>query len=500
MHSFDDFKSSYKGDAFDDDWIRTYYSVDASEHQIYPSIICYPKDKSDIVESLHYSRKKNLSVTCRGAGTGLLGQSLSNGLILDFTKFMNNILEIDTKSNIVFVQPGVVKGVLDKELKKHDKFLPPDPASSNYCTVGGMVSNNSSGAHSLGFGSTIDYLCYIDFIYADGTEGYAKNDNCDEKMKKFLSPILPYYKQIISVYPRVNKNSCGYRIDSLFNKGFKPQNIFAASEGTLGIFNSIGLKIMDIPVFRSLFLVSFSDILIASKYVKKLLSTSPVAIELLDSSVIDSFIQSSILNKKNGCLVFVEYFYEFKNKIDFIHNSLLNKIKPDGQIVEQAHDDLSIIKLWHSRKNALNLAIKNTIGTRKPFTITEDTTVHPDYFSQYVEFLLNLYHKYDLHYVVYGHMGNGNLHTRPIIDHDPNYIPTTGESANKIDYLIKQLTEAVFSKVLQYQGTITGEHGDGISRSPYVRQMYGSFVYSFFKNIKKSFDPLNLLNPGKKVV
>ncbi len=168
MDLLDELKFSFKGEVSNESWIKDYYSVDSSNHRILPELVCFPKDEDDIKISLDSAIKNGLSISCRGAGTSLLGQSLSNGIVLDFTKYMNKILDLDLQSNCVNVQPGIVKGLLDKELRKHNKFLPPNPASSNYCTIGGMVSNNSSGPYGLGYGSILGYLQYIDFIYSDG--------------------------------------------------------------------------------------------------------------------------------------------------------------------------------------------------------------------------------------------------------------------------------------------------------------------------------------------
>ena len=495
MDAYDELKLSYSGDISNESWIRDYYSVDSSHHQIYPELVCFPKDKADIVASLNCASKNGLSVACRGAGTSLLGQSLSNGLILDFTKYMNNILDLDIQSETVTVQAGVVKGMLDKELKKQNKFLPPDPASSNYCTIGGMVSNNSSGPHGLGYGSILKYLDRVDIIYSNGEEGFAENGICDNRLKKILSPLVSIQNKLASFYPDVNKNSCGYRLDSVFTHEYKPQNIFAASEGTLSIFDTLRLKILDIPLFRSLFLVYFSDVLTACLYTKKILSTEPVAVELLDYSVMDSSIKSNALNE-NGCLLFIEYFYQFRDKISNIHDLLKGSIYSDGRIVEHAHDIVSINKLWHSRKNALNMAIKNTIGNRKQFTIIEDTAVSINHLHEYVIYLLSLYNKYDLQYVIYGHIGNGNLHTRPILDNDNN---SEDYLHSKQERILQNITYGTFKKIFEYRGTITAEHGDGISRTPFIKNVYNNFVYSYFSYLKKSLDPLNLLNPGKKV-
>src|SRR5215210_171028 len=164
-----------KGEILGDRWSRHVYSVDASHYEIEPAAVVCPADEYDVQRICKYSACHNIPITARGAGTGLLGQSLSNGVILDFSKHMDNLVEID--NDFVIIQPGIVKGILDKELKKNNKFLPPDPASSNYCTLGGMIADNSSGIHSLGYGSTISFLQEIKVVYADGKLGLQAQPN-----------------------------------------------------------------------------------------------------------------------------------------------------------------------------------------------------------------------------------------------------------------------------------------------------------------------------------
>ena len=209
----------------------------------------------------------------------------------------------------------------------------------------------------------------------------------------------------------------------------------------------------------------------------------------------DASIKSTIANG-SGCLLFIEYFYQSENKINTLQKSLTNAIHPDGKIIEQAHDMNSINNLWNSRKNALNTAIKHTVGDRKPSTLFEDTAVSVDYIYDYVTNVLNLYKEHNLSYVMYGHLGNGNLHTRPIATDDAytNYQSHLGYSE-----IMDHLTNSIFAKVHKYRGTITAEHGDGISRTPYIRDMYNAHVVSCFNYVKDSLDPLNILNPGKIV-
>lgn len=235
-------------DILDDDWTRAIYSVDASHCTVKPLAVNFPSDEYDVQKICNFAYNRGIPVTCRGAGTGLLGQSLSDGIILDFTKKMNKILEF--AEDYVIVQPGVVKTVLDKELAKKGKFIPPDPASSNYCTIGGMISNNSSGPHGLGYGSIINYVQGVELVYGNGMMGFADQKNYDEKISKMLKYILSLNFDIKKYYPNVSKNSSGYRLDAIFennNNKVYPQKIFLASEGSLGIITSSRIKILDIP-------------------------------------------------------------------------------------------------------------------------------------------------------------------------------------------------------------------------------------------------------------
>lgn len=238
----DELRRISRGEVLFDDWSRTIYSVDASHISVRPELILKPIDMEEVRNICKLCSAKNIAITARGAGTGLLGQSLSSGIVLDFTANMNKIVEID--DDFVVAQPGLVKAKLDKELGKKSKVFPPDPASSNFCTIGGMIANNASGPHSLGHGSTIDHIQEISVVYADGTSSIVGHKfELDEKISKMLSLVAPRTALIRRKYPKVSKNSCGYRLDEvLSDRGFFPQKVFAASEGTLGIIASAKVK------------------------------------------------------------------------------------------------------------------------------------------------------------------------------------------------------------------------------------------------------------------
>ncbi|MGC2385762.1 MAG: FAD-binding oxidoreductase [Nitrososphaeraceae archaeon] len=483
----DELRRISKGEVLSDDWSRKIYSVDASHFILSPELIQKPLDDDDVRNICKFCYAKHISITARGAGTGLLGQSLSSGVVLDFTANMNKI--IDMGEDYVTVQPGLVKGILDNELEKKRKFFPADPASGNFCTIGGMVANNSSGPHSLGYGSTIDHVQEISITYADGTSGtIGPTVKRDEKISKMLEIISPSVDLIKRKYPKVSKNSCGYRLDAvLSNKAFHPQKVFVASEGTLGIMTSTRLKIFDMPLYRNLLVVGYQDLLIAMRSVPSILTFSPTALEMLDSSVVSSDRKSF---NDSGCLLFVEFSGDNRVEVEANLYKCKSRVEGNGQVLHTAFDPISIRHIWESRKNALNNIMKFTVGSRRPVGLIEDTVVRPDLLFEYSLYLKQLYSEYNLDYVMYGHVGNGNLHTRPMVDI---------EESSEIN-LLEGLAKRVFKRVIDYGGTITGEHGDGLARSKYVQQVYGNRIYSLFKQIKHLFDPQLIMNPGKKVI
>jgi FAD/FMN-containing dehydrogenase len=473
-----------KGEFLTDDWSRTIYSVDASHYEVVPSAILCPADEYDVQLACKYGHDEKVPVTARGAGTGLLGQSLSDGVILDLAKHMNRVIEVG--ENHVVVQPGIVKAVLDLELRKRGKFLPPDPASSNYCTIGGMIADNSSGVHCLGYGNTIDFLDEVKTVYADGSFGHSASGNCDHKMLQLRELLVSNLSYIQKGFPRVSKNSCGYRLDSVMEGGiFNPHKVFAASEGTLGIVTQARFRILDIPERRSLLVLGFQDLLGALGTVPAILESAPVALEMMDHTV---FAHGSGQSSGLGCLLFVEF---AGNGAEPERQMELCRRRTTGTctVLENASDEESITKIWGARKGALNNIMKLTVGSRKPIGLIEDTVVRPRELVDHATGLPDTYQDHKMNYVMYGHVGDGNMHTRPIID-------ISSEQATK---LVEKIAHRIFSRVVANGGTITGEHGDGIARLPFIELMYGKKMTEIFSLVKELFDPMFILNPGKKV-
>lgn len=460
------------------------YSVDSSHYQIMPEMVVFPTDAEDVAEICRYCTSKQLPIGARGSGTGLLGQSLTNGTVLDFTKHMNRIVEIE--QDHVTVQPGVVKAVLDRELKRRGKFLPPDPASSNYCSVGGMIANNSSGIHCLGYGNTIDFLLGVSVVYAEGSKGYAEEGRFDIKFAMLRDLLFPMLETIHRRFPTVSKNSCGYRLDSVVQEDkFLPHKILAASEGTLGLVTEAKFRILDLPEQRCLLVLGFSDLLAAVSAAPVILKFSPVALEMIDHTVVSS----DRPGLGHGCILFVE-FAGNRALAERQLESCAHKMKSLGSVMEYASDEASLLRIWGARKGALNSIMKLTVGSRRPIGLIEDTVVQPEDLPDHVGALLKEYRRNKLKYVMYGHVGDGNVHTRPIID----------LASNTQMNMMEEIATRVFRRVTRRGGTITGEHGDGISRLPYIPMVYGRPVMKLFEQVKEIFDPKYVLNPGKKII
>jgi FAD/FMN-containing dehydrogenase len=266
--------------------------------------------------------------------------------------------------------------------------------------------------------------------------------------------------------------------------GFMPQKVFAASEGTLGIVTSAKLRILDIPAYRCMMVLGFKDLIGAVSAAQTILKFSPVALEMLDHTVISR----SGRRGDAGCLLFVE-FAGGSRKIEDRLKECRQELAGRCSVLEYASDEQSMARIWRARTGALNEIMKLTVGSRRPIGLIEDTVVRPELLAAHAANLLKTYQENNLDYVMYGHVGDGNMHTRPLVD--------TG-SGEEVE-LIQRIAGRIFEQVIRSGGTITGEHGDGLARVGYIEMMYGRQLASLFSDVKRQLDPDFMLNPGKKV-
>ena len=445
--------------------ILDFYSVDSSSYKIRPKVVVVPKNKKDVISVVKFANRNKISITPRGAGTGLVGSAVGDGILVDLKEFDS----IKISKNHVLVGTGVSKGRLDKILEQNKKFLGPNPSVGPYCTIGGMIGTNASGSRSLKYGSIIDNLLEVEFI--DGVGNYIKLPSSNLLSSKILKISKNVKKE---TYPPVTKNSCGYRLDTISNTN-ETQKILAASEGTLGIIISAKLRIFDIPKEQCIFIVSYDSVKDAAKDCKNIIRVGPSAVEFVDEITLKNIEQN--IPKKTKCLLFVEIDSEIQKKQNAIKKMI------NGKIIYFSKNQKMIKKWWKYRDSALAYSMQDVLKSEKSPYVIEDATVpimHLDYLFSIID---KIKKQFELRVITYGHAGNGNIHV----------ILITKQRKSSI----KKIANLYFSNIIKVGGTITGEHGDGLARSEFVKLQYGKQTYLEFQRLKKSFDPKNILNPNK---
>lgn len=451
-----------------DEEILRYYSVDASSYQIVPDAVVVPSTETDVAQVVRFAKKHKTSVTARGAGTGLVGNSLNRGIILD----MKNFDSISVGRDSVVVGSGTRKGILDDILKKYDKFFPPNPSVGRYCSIGGMLGNNSSGSRSLKYGSTIDNVLEVRFIDGNGNIHSLPQDlilgrkilNLAEKVDR-------------GMIPRVSKNSSGYRLEQV--SGISgTQRIIAGSEGTLGIIVSARLRIRSVPKSRVLYILEYDSPLAAANDCHGILRTGPSAIEFVDAQTLvrtrPGFCRGA------SCFLFVEY-----DSTVYDAGARMRRAA-SGTVRRRLTSERGIRNWWQSRDMSLHYSIKSINPHDRMPHIIEDAVVPVENLPGLFDAIHDLNQKFNTSTITYGHAGNGNMHVRLLADRrDPARI--------------RRMSAYYFDRVLKLGGSVSGEHGDGLARTELVRMQYGEKNFKLFRQLKRLFDPHNILNPGKKI-
>jgi glycolate oxidase len=448
-----------------DSQVRNCYSVDASSYILKPQVVAFPRNESDVVKIIKFAKKHCIHVTPRGAGAGLVGSALGRGIILDM-RYLDKIrLGVDH----VKVGSGVFKGRLDKILQKQGRFIGPDPSIGPYCTIGGMIGTNASGIHSLKYGSMIDNLIQVRMVNSSGTVTKIPGNH------NFKGIINKIHSSGDMSFPKVSKNSCGYRIDKISSEK-DLHKLIAGSEGTLGIITSAKLRTYISPKNIFLYIIHYKTLLEAVRNVPKIIELKPSAVEIVDSNI-TKHIKINVPSH-TGCLLFVEF-----DKM--IQSSRKNIYKiTSGRIIKVESNKDKIKKIWNFRNSALAYSLQSLAKNETMPNLIEDAVVPVKRLPLLLRMLDIISKKYGFKMIIYGHAGNGNLHVMSILK-------------QKDVRLIKKIATEFFLGVISIGGSISGEHGDGLARSEFVKMQYDKKTYDVFKHIKKEFDPKNILNPGK---
>ena len=508
-----DLEQSVAGEVRFDAVSKVLYSTDASIYQIEPLGVVIPRTEADIHATVDACRRYGVPILPRGAGTALSGQSVGRAVVLDCSKYLNRILELNVEERWARIQPGVVLDELNAELRPHGLWFAPDVSPSNRATLGGMMGNNSSGARSIIYGKTADHVLEMRCLLASGDRLHARDLDAaalkdlagattrEGEICRTVTALLDRHRdEIRARYPKILRRVGGYALDELLaDRPFNLSRVLIGSEGTLAttLEAKINLVPRPKPNQLGLIVVHFPDMFQALDASVEILETHPTAVELEDKYILDLTRQSleyarqmSFVQGDPGALLFVEYFGETQaeliGKLDGLERRL--RAKRIGTAYTRAVTAEEQLRIWKVRKAGMALLL-GMVGDGKPVAGIEDSAVAPAHLAEYIKRLDMIVRHHGTSAAYYGHASVGCLHVRPIINL---------KHAPEIEKL-RAIAEAVSDLVLEFGGAMSAEHGDGLSRSCWNEKLFGSTLYQAFRDVKAVFDPQGIMNPGKIV-
>ena len=514
-----DFNSLKRIQVKNDDLHRQLYATDASVYKIYPEGVCFPKNKEDILELIHFARENKIPLIPRAGGTSLAGQVVGNGLVVDVSKHFNQIIAFDPTAKRITVEPGIVRDDLNNFLAPHQLFFGPNTSTSNRCTIGGMTGNNSSGTTSIRYGVTRDKVIALECVLYDGSVVTFEDLNEDqyrekEKQQDLEGAIYRFFTEKLSdplhqenirnEYPlaSVHRRNSGYALDTLLNGFIDPtfsvlnlSKLLTGSEGSLAFVSSITLSLDSIPPQEAVMVAAqYDSIEKCLQSVAPLMKHPLYTCEMMDKTILDCT-KNNLSQAKNRFflkgdpkgILMLELRAANENQLQKELDSLMNTLEK----INLSYD-FSVLK-GEEIQSALNLRsaglglLGNIVGDKKAVACIEDTAVPVDQLADYIAAFTNLMKKYDQNPVYYAHAGAGELHLRPILNL---------KKKEDVDQF-KAITTDVAHLVKKYKGSMSGEHGDGIVRSEFIPLMLGESNYELIKAVKHIFDPHAIFNPGK---
>jgi len=502
-------KGALRGEVLFDAGSRGRYSTDASIYQIEPVGVVVPRDKDDVAAALEIAREAGVSVLPRGGGTSQCGQTVGRSLVLDCSRYMNRLVSVDKERRRARVQPGLVLDQLNKTLRKDGLVFPVDVSTSDRATLGGMAANNSCGSRSLRYGNMVHNVRAIDAILADGTAvtmgevpGNFDERTMPERYRDLVRRMRALHgreaDEIERRFPKLLRRVGGYNIDMISDRGHNMSHLLVGSEGTLGFFSEIELDLQPIPPHRALGVCHFPTFYQAMASTKAVVALGPTAVELVDRTMIELAreiamfrpIVDRFVRGEPEALLLVEFAGE--DATDNLRRlkqlvELMGDLGLPGAVVE-ATDPQFQSAVWDVRKQGLNIMMSMK-GEGKPISFIEDCAVSLDDLAEYTDRLTKVFRKHGTYGTWYAHASVGCLHVRPVLN-----------LKQEIEVQkMRAIAEEAFAMVREYKGSHSGEHGDGLVRSEFHEPMFGSRIVRAFEEVKESFDPEGLFNPGKIV-
>ncbi len=497
------------GELLCDEMSRALYATDASIYRMTPRAVLVPRTMDDVQAAIEEAGRFGMPVLPRGGGSSLAGQTVAEALVIDFTKRLDRILEINEEARQVRVQPGLVLDRLNAALAPRGLMAGPDPASSNRATLGGMVGNNATGAHSILYGNTIDHVRALDVFLDDGAlvrleetsperwKQRARAGGREGHIFRGLDRLLETHAETIRRdTPRHWRRNSGYRLEHLLDKASRnPARLLCGSEGTLAVTKEIRLQVVERPKRSALGVAHFATLREALESVTTILETNPSAIELFDGIAIEQTRRApgfahrlTFIEGNPEAVLITEYFGDNEDELAARLNDLRRTLARNraGYAVVPARTPEEIANVWAVRKEGLGL-IMGVEGEHKPIAFIEDASVPVEHLAEYVAALLSLLQ--ETRTVLYAHASAGTLHIRPFIN---------TKDARDVAKM-RDIAQGSMELARRFGGTISSEHGDGLARSEFIEPLLGAALYRAYQETKQLFDPRGLLNPGKIV-
>jgi FAD/FMN-containing dehydrogenase/Fe-S oxidoreductase len=500
-------KRHVRGEVRFDRGSRALYATDGSNYRQIPIGLVIPRDAEDVVAAVAACRKYGAPVLPRGAGTSLAGQCCNVAVVLDFTKYMNKVVDLDPDKRSVRVQPGIVLDVLQSHAIRHQLMFAPDPSTHNRCTIGGMIGNNSCGTHSLLGGKTVDNVEELQILLYDGTRmtvGATSDEELDETIRNGgrrsqvygrLRAIRDKYGDLVRTrFPKIPRRVSGYNLDELLPEtGFNVARALVGTEGTCAIVLEAKLKLISSPPHRTLVALGYEDAFLAADHVPDILPFQPIGLEGFEGSIVDGLKKKGapnleLLPEGRGFLL-VEFGAEDANGARDLALRLIDRLKhAPNPPAFRVYTNTEARAVWHLRETGPRAAAFAP-GAVAEWEGWDDAAVAPEKLGAYLRDIRRLMDEYGYRGAFYGHFGHGCIHMRVSFDlQTENGIRKYGE-----------FVERAADLVVGYGGSLSGEHGDGQSRAALLPKMFGPELINAFREFKSAWDPENKLNPHKVV-
>ncbi len=503
-------KQNLQGEVRFDAISRALYSTDASVYQIQPLGVVIPKGREDILHTIAICRRFQCPLTMRGGGTSQAGQAIGEGLLVDISKYYNRLLELNAEERWARVEPGIVLDELNAQLAPHGLRFAPDISTASRASIGGMIANNSAGARSVLYGKTIDHVLETTVALSDTSvaqfreipRNQVPQDGTLEARcyQAVLRLAREHTGEIARRYPKIIRRVGGYNLDE-FTDPAKPVNLakmIVGSEGTLGVVLEAKVRLVPLPKFKAVMVIGFADLLEALRASPAILVHRPSAVEIMDKAILDNTRQNPSLDRIRSAFIqgdpaatlCVEFYADRKEDLPPRLEALERDLRSQGlgYFYHPETDPAKQARIWSLREAALGLSMAMKEDA-KSLSFVEDTAVAPEKLSEYIGRFLEIVRNHQTTAGIYAHASVGCLHVRPVVN------LKTEEGVRKFESIARQVADLV----LEYGGALSGEHGDGLVRSPFMRQMFGDTLYQAFREVKRAFDPENIFNPGKIV-